>query len=41
MNPGRFAYIRGEIVPIEQAQVSIMTHALHYGTGCFEGIRGY
>ena len=41
MKPGKFAYIRGEIVPIEQAQVSVMTHALNYGTGCFEGIRGY
>jgi branched-chain amino acid aminotransferase len=41
MNPGKFAYLRGEILPIERAQVSIMTHALNYGTGCFEGIRGY
>lgn len=41
MNPGKFAFLRGEIVPIEQAQVSIMTHALNYGTGCFEGVRGY
>lgn len=41
MNSGKFAFIRGEVVPIEQAQVSIMTHALNYGTGCFEGIRGY
>ncbi len=41
MNAGRYAYFRGEMVPIERAQVSIMTHALNYGTGCFEGIRGY
>lgn len=41
MDSGKFAFIRGEIVPVEQAQVSIMTHALNYGTGCFEGIRGY
>jgi len=27
-------------VPLEEAKVSIMTHALNYGTGCFEGIRG-
>lgn len=39
--PNRFAFFNGEIVPIEQAQVSVMTHALNYGTGCFEGIRGY
>ncbi len=37
----RFAYFHGEIVPIEQAKVSVMTHALHYGTACFAGIRGY
>lgn len=39
--PNRFAFFNGEFVPIEQAQVSVMTHALNYGTGCFEGIRGY
>lgn len=37
----RFAFFGGEFVPIEQAQVSIMTHAFNYGTGCFEGIRAY
>ncbi len=41
MTPGKFAYIRGSLVPVEQAQVPIMTHALNYGTGCFEGIRGH
>ena len=37
----RFAFFKGQIVPIEEAQVSIMTHAFNYGTGCFEGIRAY
>jgi branched-chain amino acid aminotransferase len=37
----KFAYFRGQIVPIEQAQVSVMTHALHYGTGAFGGLRAY
>lgn len=37
----QFAFFGGEFVPIEKAQVSIMTHALNYGTGCFEGIRAY
>lgn len=41
MQTGRYAYHRGRIVPIEEAQVSVMTHALNYGTGCFEGIRAY
>jgi branched-chain amino acid aminotransferase len=29
------------MVPFDQAKVSVMTHALNYGTGVFEGIRGY
>jgi len=37
----QFAFFQGGIVPIEQAKVSIMNHALNYGTGCFEGIRAY
>lgn len=36
-----FAFFNGAIVPIEEAKVSVMTNALNYGTGCFEGIRGY
>jgi branched-chain amino acid aminotransferase len=34
------AFFRGDYVPLSQAKVSVMTHALHYGTGVFEGIRG-
>ena len=34
------AYFRGKIVPLEEAKVGVMTHALHYGTAVFEGIRG-
>ena len=37
----QYAFFEGEFVPIEEAKVSIMTHAFNYGTGCFEGIRGY
>src|SRR3989339_135806 len=37
----KYAYFKGKIVPFEQATVGIMTHALNYGTGCFEGIRAY
>ena len=37
----RFAFFEGRFVPIEDAKISIMTHALNYGTGCFEGIRAY
>ncbi len=35
-----YAYFHRKIVPIEEAKIGIMTHALHYGTGVFEGIRG-
>lgn len=41
MPNNKFAFFNGEIVPIEQATVSVMTNALNYGTGCFEGIRAY
>src|SRR5512136_2298986 len=37
----KYAFFEGKVVPIEDAKVSIMTHALQYGTGCFEGIRAY
>lgn len=39
--PNRFAFFEGHIVPIEEARVSVMTHALHYGTACFAGLRAY
>jgi len=41
MEPGAFVYFEGNFVPAEEAKVSIMTHAFNYGTGLFEGIRGY
>jgi branched-chain amino acid aminotransferase len=37
----KYAFFKGQIVPIEKAKISIMTHAFNYGTGCFEGIRAY
>ncbi|MBI4833095.1 MAG: branched-chain amino acid transaminase [Candidatus Lindowbacteria bacterium] len=41
MEYGKCAYFEGKIVPIEDARINIMTHAFNYGTGVFEGIRGY
>jgi branched-chain amino acid aminotransferase len=41
MHPGSIAYFEGKYVPVEEAKISIMTHAFNYGTGLFEGIRGY
>jgi branched-chain amino acid aminotransferase len=37
----KFAYFQGKIVPLEDAKVSVMTHAFNYGTGVFGGMRGY
>jgi branched-chain amino acid aminotransferase len=34
-------WMDGELVDWENATVHVLTHALHYGTGVFEGIRGY
>jgi branched-chain amino acid aminotransferase len=34
-------WMDGEMVPWEEAKVHVLTHALHYGTGYFEGIRCY
>jgi branched-chain amino acid aminotransferase len=34
-------FLNGEYVPGDQARVGVLTHAFSYGTGCFEGIRGY
>lgn len=34
-------YAGGEFARYEDAKVGLLTHGLQYGTGCFEGIRGY
>lgn len=34
------AFFQKKFVPLPEARVGIMTHALNYGTACFEGIRG-
>ncbi|MBE9067992.1 branched-chain amino acid transaminase [Leptolyngbya cf. ectocarpi LEGE 11479] len=33
-------YFEGQFCPFEDAKISIATHALHYGTGAFGGLRG-
>lgn len=38
---GAWAYFQGKLVPFGDANVSIATHALNYGTAVFEGIRAY
>jgi len=34
-----YAWFQGRCVPFEDAKVSVATHALHYGTGAFGGMR--
>ena len=34
-------WMDGEFVDWEEAQVHVLTHGLHYGTGVFEGVRCY
>ncbi|NQV05248.1 branched-chain amino acid transaminase [bacterium] len=41
MNPTSKIWVDGDLVPWEEATVHVLTHALHYGTGVFEGIRAY
>ncbi|MGH2455124.1 MAG: branched-chain amino acid transaminase [Candidatus Limnocylindria bacterium] len=40
-SPELWAFFRGELVPLRDARVSVMTHAFNYGTAVFEGIRAY
>lgn len=34
-------WLDGEFVDWEEAQIHVLTHGLHYGTGVFEGVRCY
>ena len=37
----KYAYFQGKIVPYSEAKVSVLTHALNYGTAAFGGVRAY
>jgi branched-chain amino acid aminotransferase len=37
----RWVWFNGDFARYRDAKLGAMTHALHYGTGCFEGIRAY
>ena len=37
----KYAYFRGRIVPIGEANINVRTQAIHYGTSCFGALRGY
>ena len=40
-DPNLIVYFNGRYMKLADAQVNILTHALHYGTGVFEGIRSH
>ena len=37
----RWVWMNGQLVEFEKATVHVLSHALHYGSGVFEGIRCY
>ena len=41
MNEADKIWMNGEVVPWHEAKVHVLSHALHYGSGVFEGIRAY
>jgi branched-chain amino acid aminotransferase len=41
MDQSRIAYFEGKFQPFADCKISIMTHGFLYGTGVFEGVRGY
>jgi branched-chain amino acid aminotransferase len=41
MQPTKYIWLNGSFVPWNEAKIHVLTHALHYGTGVFEGIRLY
>src|SRR5579863_23459 len=41
MTDARYIFMDGKFIPAEQGVISVRTHGFAYGTGCFEGIRGY
>jgi branched-chain amino acid aminotransferase len=40
-HPNSWVFFEGEFARYHDVHIGVMTHALHYGTGCFEGIRAY
>lgn len=37
----RYVWMNGQLVDFEKATVHVLAHAMHYGSGFFEGIRAY
>ena len=41
IKPTQFIWFNGKLVPWEKATVHVLSHALHYGSSVFEGVRAY
>ena len=41
LKPSKYIWHHGNLIPWEDATVHVLTHALHYGSSVFEGIRVY
>lgn len=41
IQPTKYIWANGKLIDWKDANVHVMTHGLHYGTGVFEGIRCY
>lgn len=41
LKPSKYIWHHGSLMPWEDATVHVLTHALHYGSSVFEGIRVY
>src|SRR4051794_8810303 len=41
MEPTERIWMSGKLVPWPDANVHVLTHALHYGTGVFDSLRAY
>lgn len=41
MEKSEYIWLNGKFVPWDGARTHVLDHALHYGTGVFEGIRAY
>ncbi len=41
MKTADYIWFNGEMLPWAEANVHVLTHAMHYGTSVFEGVRCY
>ena len=41
LKEAKYIWMNGELVPWNEAKVHVLTHAFHYASGVFEGIRAY